>query len=126
MAEDYIWIVTDDAIDLPLSVPEGTRDAGGSRNPFDDPRTIELPTRRGIPVQVQKLEQGMTDFLTVLGRVFNHVKLRSGELAGMELDEIELSVEINGEGQVSLLGTGSKIGGKGAMTLKFKKTSPNS
>jgi hypothetical protein len=38
----------------------------------------------------------------------------------MELDEIELSVEVNGEGQLSLLGTGGKAGAKGAMTLKVK------
>jgi hypothetical protein len=40
----------------------------------------------------------------------------------MQLDEIELSVEINGEGQVSLIGTGTKVGGKGAIKLKFKRS----
>ena len=40
---------------------------------------------------------------------------------GMQLDEIELSVEINSEGKVSLFGIGGKAGGKGAMTLKFKR-----
>jgi hypothetical protein len=40
----------------------------------------------------------------------------------MHLDEIELSVEINGEGKVSLIGSGAKAGGKGAITLKFKRT----
>ena len=39
----------------------------------------------------------------------------------MELDEIELSVEVNCEGQLSLLGSGTKVGGSGAMTLHFKK-----
>jgi hypothetical protein len=39
----------------------------------------------------------------------------------MQLDEIELSVEINGEGQMSILGTGGKAGGKGAIKLKFKR-----
>jgi hypothetical protein len=43
----------------------------------------------------------------------------------MELDEIELSVEVNGEGQLSLLGSGSKLGGKGAITLKFKTGKTN-
>ncbi|WP_155960650.1 Pepco domain-containing protein [Fischerella sp. PCC 9605] len=34
----------------------------------------------------------------------------------------KLSVEINGEGKISLLGIGSaKAGGKGAMTFKFKR-----
>ena len=39
----------------------------------------------------------------------------------MCLDEVELSVEINGEGQVSLFGVGGKAGGKGGMTFKFKR-----
>ena len=39
----------------------------------------------------------------------------------MQLDELELTVEINGEGQVSLLGTGGKVGTKGAIKLKFKR-----
>lgn len=43
----------------------------------------------------------------------------------MELDEIELSVEVNGEGQLSLLGSGAKVGSSGAMTLHFKKISAN-
>ncbi len=64
----------------------------------------------------------MTVLLQQLGRVLSHAKQRAGELAGMELEEIELSLEINSEGQVSLLGSGVKAGGKGAMTLKFKAT----
>ena len=42
----------------------------------------------------------------------------NGEIA---LDEIELSVEINGEGKISLLGNGAQAGGKGAIKLKFKR-----
>lgn len=36
--------------------------------------------------------------------------------------ELELSVEVNGEGQLSLLGSGTKVGGSGALTLKFKRS----
>ncbi|MDJ0697752.1 hypothetical protein [Mastigocoleus sp. MO_188.B34] len=40
----------------------------------------------------------------------------------MQLDEVELSVEINGEGQISLFGIGGvKAGGRGAMTFTFKR-----
>ncbi|NJL19892.1 MAG: hypothetical protein HC895_02210 [Leptolyngbyaceae cyanobacterium SM1_3_5] len=122
MAEEYIWIVTDEPI-VPVPSIDGARDGGISRGAFDDP-VVELPIRRGVPVNAAKLEQGMTDFLQVVGRVLNHVQNRSQELAGMELDEIELSVEINGEGQVSLLGTGGKMGGSSGMTLKFKRSQP--
>lgn len=115
MSEEFIWIVTDEV------ASEGARDGNVRRNPYDRPEALPLPSRRGVPVRAEQLEQGMTDFLHVLGRVFRQAQQQTGELAGMELDEVELSVEINGEGQVSLLGTGGKMGGKGAMTLKFKR-----
>ena len=41
----------------------------------------------------------------------------------MQLNEVTLSVEINGEGQVSLVGTGGKLGNKGGITLKFTRPS---
>jgi hypothetical protein len=116
MAEDYIWIVTE------TPALEGTRDGGVRRNPYDDADSVAIAPRRGVPVQAAKLEQGMSDFLQVMGRVLGQVRQRSQELSGMELDEIELSVEINGEGQVSLLGSGGKIGGSSGMTLKFKRS----
>lgn len=119
MSEDSIWIITAET-PAPTSVSEGGRDGGIRRGPFDEP--AQLPIRRGVEVPAVKLEQGMSDFLQVVGRVLGHVQNRSQELAGMELDEIELSVEINGEGQLSLLGTGGKVGGSSGMTLKFKRS----
>jgi hypothetical protein len=115
MAEEFIWIITNE------TPQEGAREGNMRRNPYDPPTTSPLPTRRGVPVRAEQLEQGMTDFLQVLGQVFRHAQQRTGELAGMELDEVELAIEINGEGQVSLLGMGAKMAGKGAMTLKFKR-----
>ncbi|MGI8932655.1 hypothetical protein [Leptolyngbya sp. BC1307] len=38
---------------------------------------------------------------------------------GLQLNEVELSVEINAEGKVSLIGSGGKFGSKGGITLKF-------
>lgn len=120
MPKDYIYIVTAETAALPSI--EGARDGGVRRSPYEDPEAVEIRPPRGVRVDAAKLEQGMTDFLQVVGRVLNHVQQRSQELAGMELDEIELSVEINGEGQVSLLGTGGKMGGSSGMTLKFKRS----
>jgi hypothetical protein len=119
MADDYIWIVTDAA-------PDGGRDGAISYNPYTDdvPRTTTV-NRAGIPVSAAKLEQGMADFLQTMGRVVQNAQQRATELGGMELDEIELSVEVNGEGQLSLLGSGTKVGGSGAMTLRFKRKGSN-
>lgn len=119
MSDDVIWIVTDEPPQV--VVPDGSRDGVRLPNPFDEPaEIIRSDYRRGVPVKVEKLEQGMADFLQVMGRVVRRAQQSAGELGGMELDEIELAVEVNTEGQLSLLGSGGKVGGKGAMTLKFK------
>ncbi|MDA0865946.1 MAG: hypothetical protein O2890_05930 [Cyanobacteria bacterium] len=116
MAEDdYIWIVTD-------AIPTGSRDGNTPQNPYAGTASPPpRPPRSGLPVSAAKLEQGMADFLQTMGRVIKNAQRRATELGGMELDEIELSVEVNGEGQWSLLGSGTKVGGSGAITLHFKK-----
>lgn len=45
-------------------------------------------------------------------------------LAGYHLEEMEIEVEVSAEGEVSLLGTGGKVGGKGSLTLQLKRTDP--
>jgi len=119
MAEDYIWIVTD-------SVPK-TASRGGDtpRSPYDFvddvTRTPTVAYRPGVPVSAAKLEQGMVEFLNTMGRVLKQAQAKAQEIGGMELDEVELSVEVNGEGQLSLLGSGASVGGSSAITLRFRK-----
>ncbi len=121
MADDVIWIVTDETPAVIL--PDGSRSGRDSGNPYDDD-IVRTPGRRGITVSAEKLEQGMAEFVRVLGRVLEQAKQSTNQVGGMELDEVELAVEVNGEGQVSLLGTGGKAGAKGTMTLKFKAPKP--
>jgi hypothetical protein len=122
MATDVIWIVTDETPET--AVPTGQKNAQDTGNPYADleENLTVRPQRRGVPVAAAKLEQGMSEFVEIIGRVLSHTRESTKELAGMTLDEIELSVEVNGEGQLSLLGMGGKAGAKGAMTLKFKAT----
>lgn len=132
MSDDYIWVVTDEA---PPPAATATRD-GSREQAYTPPNSYSptLPTRtpKGvagaragrIPVPAAKLEQGLKQFLSVMGRALRQSLESAGDVAGMELEEVELSVEVNGEGQVSLMGSGVKTGGKGAMTLKFKKKTP--
>lgn len=117
MTDDFIWIVTD-------TTPAGGRGDNNPRNPFEDKRpTIPSGDRPGVPVPIEKLEKEFADFLDKMGRVLRQAQAKANEIGGMELDEIELSVEVSGEGQLSLLGSGTKVGGKGALTLKFKQPS---
>lgn len=117
--DDTIRIVTDDAPQL--LAPDGSKigiDRGGH---WDVEVQPEAPAKKVAEVKVEKLEQEMASFLQVVDRLFSRAEQKKSE---MQLDEIELSVEINGEGQVSLLGTGAKTGGKGAIKLKFKRAEP--
>ena len=63
----------------------------------------------------------MSKFLQVVSGVFSRAEKQVNLQSGLKLDEIEVSVEINGEGEVKLLGTGGKAGTKGGITLKFKR-----
>ncbi|MBD1832621.1 hypothetical protein H6F61_07900 [Cyanobacteria bacterium FACHB-472] len=71
-------------------------------------------------VSVQKLEHGLAKFMNTVDQLFSHTE-QQANMQFTQLDEVELSVEVNGEGQVSLLGSGTKVGGKSAITLKFKR-----
>ncbi len=74
-------------------------------------------TRR--KVEVTKLKEEMKGFLQAMREMLDEADQPDSKL---QLNEVELSVEVNGEGQISLLGIGGgKAGGKGAMTFKFKR-----
>jgi hypothetical protein len=70
---------------------------------------------------VAELEQKMSGFLQMVGRVFSSAEKEAKKTAGMCLDEIELSVEIGAEGEIRLIGSGAKASGKSAIKLKFKR-----
>lgn len=114
MAEEFIWVRT-------ISDADGTAEGekgleGAIFGNFESQSSLGR-----YPVPTSKIEAGMTDLLQKLGHVLGRVQQDAGELAGMELDEISLSVEITAQGQVSLLGIGAQSGGKGAVSLKFKR-----
>ena len=85
-----------------------------------------LPNKNAVKqdttqISVGDLEQKMSGFLGMVGRVFSSAEKDAKKTAGMCLDEIELSVEIGAEGEIRLIGSGAKANGKGAIKLKFKR-----
>lgn len=84
--------------------------------------STNLAESKGIgqfEVKVETLEAEMAHLIDVVERLLIRAENKNnGEIV---LDEIELSVEINGEGKISLLGNGAQAGGKGAIKLKFKR-----
>ena len=89
----------------------------------DPPRSGPAEPGKGIgrvEVSVTEIEKQMTQLMKSVGGVLGRAKQGAGEFAGMELQEVELSVQISAEGQVSLMGIGgAQAGTSGAITLKF-------
>lgn len=113
-----IWIITDET-------PAAAYDSG-AKTPVDigahyhvSPEREPGEAVRGRTlVKAEQLKREMSEFLDAMQEVLEQAERPKSK---MRLEEIEISIEINGEGQVSLLGTGGKVGGKGGMTLKFKR-----
>lgn len=113
MAEDYILIVTDETDETSVPI-EGQRGWGEEvRNRISSLKEVRLP--------IAQLEQNMNQFLQLIGRLFKQVDQQIGAESDMKLDEVELSVEISGEGEVKLV-AGGKATGKGAIKLKFTRS----
>lgn len=111
-----IWIVTDET-DETVTGSRGMEDIGASYT-YDSYEKYSHSTERRSHVSAAELKQNVGEFLEVVEEAFDRAEQSQSK---MQLDELELSVEINGEGKVSLLGTGGKAGGKGAIKLKFKR-----
>jgi hypothetical protein len=132
-----IWILTEETAETLSTTTETftdnvTRSSGarssGDRGGLLGTQTTEeivvsrkkdeiVITRR--KVEVTKLKEEMKGFLQAMREMLDEADQPDSKL---QLNEVELSVEVNGEGQISLLGIGGgKAGGKGAMTFKFKR-----
>jgi hypothetical protein len=112
-----IWIITGESDRQ--KTPTGGRsssDIGGHIG--EQKKSAEVAATERSQVDVSKLKLEMQGFLKAMREMLDEADPPSAKI---RLDEVELSVEINGEGQVSLFGVGGKAGGKGAMTFKFKR-----
>ncbi|PAX53893.1 Pepco domain-containing protein [Brunnivagina elsteri] len=130
---ENIWIITEEIAEKSTSKEvvnrSGSRSSGdiGGRLGVETQEEIIITKQEGElvikrrKVEVTKLKQEMRGFLQAMREMLDEAETPNSK---MHLDEVELSVEINGEGQVSLFGLGGgKVGGKGAMTFKFKRRS---
>lgn len=71
--------------------------------------------RKRITLDARLLRDQMSGLLSVVGDLFD----QAAQQPHMKLEELELSVEIDGEGQVNLVGNGARLGNSGGITLKF-------
>lgn len=105
-----IWIITQDT-SQPLT--------------SDDKTTEEPPQRVAVPAN--QMQQNMSQFLLIMGDVFIQAEQQAFQMqqasgisqkSPMELDQVELSVSINGKGEVSLCGDNCD---RGTIKLTFKR-----
>ncbi len=112
---DPIWFLVETT---PSPEPTGGRDGddigGGFGSPTD---TAKSSTHKRVPLDAAALKAQLNGLLQILGDISD----RSAQQNGLQLDEVELAVEITGEGQVNFLGNSGKLGNKGAIKLKFKR-----
>ncbi|MDJ0516559.1 MAG: hypothetical protein QNJ74_10000 [Trichodesmium sp. MO_231.B1] len=109
MEDKKIWIIADETASE-ISGAKNSRDTGG------DYEESTESSRKRFQVKAEDLKREMSEFLKVIEDVFDQT---DRETSNVKLQEIELSVEINGEGQVTLFGIGGKAGSKGAIKLKL-------
>ncbi len=115
-----LWLITEVETTETVSVQRGERnsdDIGGGFGTPSSTETIKTTVRQRVPLDAAALKTQMQGLLQVVGEVFE----QAGQVSGLQLDEVELSVEINAEGQVSIFGSGGKLADKGAIKLTFKR-----
>jgi hypothetical protein len=117
---EFLWVVVSD--------DEGAESAAVSKggNIRGDIAEKLAAARR---VSVAELEQKMSQFLTIVGRLFRQAEQQAnltaaaqptGKTSHLKLDEVEMSIEIAASGEVKLI-AGGKAETKGSIKLKFKR-----
>ena len=116
-----IWIVTAEPENSGTEESEDAKKGDReSRNRFHAPAAATAVAVRGVQVGTDVLQREMSEFVEGIGQMFRNAQEK---IAGtnLELNEIELSVEISGKGEVKLLGSGGEAAAKGAVKLKFAR-----
>ena len=127
MAEKSVWIVveTEEKVEVEVEV-DPTIEVHRSGGSVEDllPREIFESTqvvarRKRISLEAKALKTQMQEMISVIDELFNQATVQTG----LSLNEVELSVEIDVEGQISIVGNGGKVGHKGGISLRFTRPS---
>ena len=122
--EPGIWVLTDVEATETVEVAEGGRsgeDVGGGFGSAVVQQTRKSLTQR-VQISAGDLKRQIGELVGVVGDVFD----QTGAESRVHLDVVELSIEISSEGQVSILGSGGKIAGRGGIKLTFKRAAASS
>lgn len=124
---DQIYLLTEiettETVEVRRGEPNGSRDGQDVGGGFGSPQITEKVktiVRQRVPLDAVALKTQMNGLLRVVSEVFD----QANQQTDLKLDEVELSVEINAQGQVSIMGSGGSLSDKGAIKLKFKRATP--
>ena len=119
-----LWFVTEVEAAETIEVVDGARsseDVGGGFGSSVVQQTRKSLTQR-VQISAEDLKREIGNLMAVVGEVFDQARPE----AGLSLENVELSIEISSEGQISILGSGGKISGSGGIKLTFKRQRPTS
>lgn len=122
--DSKIYVVAQsDVLEEAVTVPgeRSTKDTGAGWGAPAQEEIVKVAKRKRVPIDAKALKTQMDGLLQIVGDLFGEAEQQTG----MTLNEVELSVEINAEGQVSLVGNGGKLGNTGGITLKFLRPQPS-
>lgn len=136
MSEDTIRIVTYEPVVLPPqsendgAIPKMLDGSAGTAVPgFGDDDLSEenaqaieeaIGAFKVKEVSKKALAESMDELMDVVELMMTRMERRT-ETSDIKLDEVELSVVVNRQGQISLWGAGMSAGSAGAIKLKFKR-----
>ena len=105
-----LWVVAETETEIATDNVTGARRSVDIGATFGEAKNITerllSMTRKRVPVDVALLKAQMSGMLQVVNELFTQAE----EQTRMQLEEVELKVEINAEGQLSLVGNGGKTG----------------
>jgi hypothetical protein len=114
-----LWFVTDVETSESVKFVEGGRgseDVGGGFGTSAVQAVRKSLTQR-VQIDAEDLKRQIGNLTSVVTDVFDQARAETG----LSLDQVELSIEVSSEGQVSILGSGGKLEGKGGIKLSFKR-----
>jgi hypothetical protein len=112
MDEELLVLITDDLEEETSDGSKGWATRAAS--------AVKAAALKEVKLPIADLEKKMEVFLSLVGRLFRKADQQATAESGMRLKEVELQVEISGEGEIRLV-AGGKAGAKGAITLRFER-----
>jgi hypothetical protein len=114
--EVWVTVEVDESVPMVPGERSGHADTGGGYGPAGIAKAVKrITSQKRVPLDADLLQKQMMGLLAVVGDLFD----QASQQPQMKREELELAVAIDGEGQVSLVGNGAKLGSSGGITMKF-------